>query len=223
MSLVATIKRVTLQKKGIVAIGAGTAIFCGLVGAGYNTQVRTQDQSPAPVLASAATEPTAEPTEESVAEDPAEDRIPYAKDVDASIDEFQNLIDQANKVVRNLGNPASTEETSSWQKGFEIWDAKNNHLINRCELWLGADGTETYSSLSLSCENLKLGGKWLHKSMVAASLRHNAESKIYLTGANKAIKKARAVLRGKMNPARRTAIVKIPGNIRALEKNAGRL
>jgi hypothetical protein len=72
----------------------------------------------------------------------------------------------------------------------------------------------------LSCENLKIGSKWLQKSLVAASLSHNSESKIYLAGACKAVKKALTVLRGEVNPERRTAIVKIPRSVRAFEKAA---
>jgi len=37
------------------------------------------------------------------------------------------------------------------------------------------------------------------------------------------VKKARTVLRGKVNPERRTAMVKIPRSVRAFEKASGKL
>jgi hypothetical protein len=138
-----------VQKRGIVTIGAWTAIFCGLLGAAQNSQVTQKDQTPTTVIATEVPGYTAAP----VSEELPDDGIPHEDDVAASIDEFQNVIDKADNLTHGLksGNPNSTEENSCWQREYELWVTKNSHLIERCQLWLGQDGTETYSSLSLIC------------------------------------------------------------------------
>jgi hypothetical protein len=207
-----------VQRKSLVTIGACTALLCGLSGFAHHPQISWQDQSSATAIPETDSQ-TAEPVDE----EPAEAGIPHEIDVAASLDRFQKLIDQADKVMLDLKTTHATdatEATANWQKALDAWEQENNYLIKRCELWLGADGTETYSSLSLSCENLTRGSEWLRKSMAAASSNNYSKSKIYFDGAEKAIKKARAVLHGTVNPARRNAIVKTPKNIRALEKSA---
>lgn len=156
---------------------------------------------------------------------PARGGCPTLEDTQDSISSLEILIAEAQDITagkrdtHNTSTPqASMKETVAWRERMDGWTVQNDVLITNCALLLSAHGTPVFPEIPLALENLKLSGEWLVKSVDAAAQGKTKATDAYIRGARAAAERANGLIDGRLEANPRTALIEVPGYIKAIEE-----